>query len=146
MRDEGVHVIRQHAIGRYTVDFAIRKHRVAIEIDGGVHDMPGRREYDAARQEHLEGKGWRFVRFRSEETYDVAHIINKVRAALPLPLREGGGGLGEPPTSEGKRPRARNADAGGSPHPLAPSSQEEGERPRMRRTRANRVLKPRRKQ
>ena len=31
--------MRQHKIGRYIVDFAIRKQRIAIEIDGGVHNF-----------------------------------------------------------------------------------------------------------
>jgi very-short-patch-repair endonuclease len=44
LRAEGIHVVRQHEIGRYRVDFAVRKARLAIEIDGGVHDLPGRAE------------------------------------------------------------------------------------------------------
>jgi len=33
MRRDGVRVVRQHQIGRYTVDFAVRRARLAIEID-----------------------------------------------------------------------------------------------------------------
>ncbi len=149
LRAEGVHVVRQHEIGRYTVDFAIRKARIAIEIDGAVHDFPGRAEYDAERQAHLESKGWKFVRIRSEQTHDSKTIIDAVRAALPLPLRGGGRGRGEPPISQ----KTRHADVGSktndvaSPHPLPPSSQEEGEIPAhlRRRTRANRKLPSRQK-
>jgi len=149
LRDEGIHVVRQHDIGRYTVDFAIRRARVAIEIDGAVHDFPGRPEYDAQRQAHLESKGWTFVRIRSEATHDTKTIIDAVKAVLPLPSGGGGRGRGETPAS----PNTRGKDVGqnpndvASPHPLTPSSQEEGEIPAhlRRRTRANRKLPPRRK-
>jgi very-short-patch-repair endonuclease len=42
LRDEAFHLMRQHKIGRFTVDFASRKQRLATEIDGGVHDLPSR--------------------------------------------------------------------------------------------------------
>jgi len=149
LRPEGVHVVRQHKIGRYTVDFAIRKARIAIEIDGAVHDFEGRAEYDAQRQAHLEDKGWRFVRLTSE-TRDPKTVLDAIRAALPLPLRGGGRGWGEAPTLEGAHADGAETDAANSsasPHPPAPSSQEEGEfAPHLhRRTRANRKLPPRRK-
>lgn len=145
LRNEDIHVVRQHRIGRYTVDFAVRKARVAIEVDGGVHDFPGRAEYDVERQRYIEAKGWTVVRFRTEQTHDSKLIIDAIRAALPFPLKGGGGGWDEAPAAEIEAPRA--AGAGVSPHPLAPSSQEEGEFPRnlQRRTRANRKLSPRRK-
>jgi hypothetical protein len=144
--------VRQHEIGRYTVDFAIHKARLAIEIDGGVHNLPGRGAYDATRQAHLEGLGWRFVRFTSDETLDATHILGKVRDALPLPLRGGGRGWGEAPTLENAPQTAarftdetKPANAGAAPRPLTPSPRGEGEFPE-RRTRDNRTLKPRRTQ
>jgi len=145
LREEGIHVVRQHQISRYTVDFAIRRARVAIEIDGAVHDFPGRPEYDAQRQAHIEGKGWKVVRIRSEATHDSKAIIDAVKAALPLPLRGGGRGRGGTPAQQNPHCEPSNDDA--SPHPLPPSSREEGEIPAhlRRRTRANRKLPPRRK-
>lgn len=149
LRDEGIHVVRQHDIGRYTVDFAIRRARIAIEIDGAVHDFPGRPEYDAQRQAHLESKGWTFVRIRSEATHDTKAIIDAVKAALPLPSRGGGRGRGETPASQSAHNNDIDeiANAIASPHPLTPSSREEGEFPAhlRRRTRATRKLPPRRK-
>lgn len=120
--------MRQHDIGRYTVNFAIRRARIAIEIDGAVNDFPGRPEYDAQRQTHIDSKGWKFVRIRSEATHDSKTIIDAVKAALPLPLRGGGRGRGEPPHPENARTKSDEASNSiASPHPLAPSSQEEGE-------------------
>ena len=149
LRQEGIHVVRQHDIGRYTVDFAIRRARIAIEIDGAVHDFPGRPEYDAQRQAHIESKGWKVVRIRSEATHDAKTIIDAVKAALPLPLRGGGRGWDEAPASQNTRGEdiEQDSNASASPHPLTPSSQEEGELPAHlgRRTRANRKLPSRRK-
>lgn len=152
LREHGVHVVRQHEIGRHRVDFAIRKARVATEIDGAVHDFPGRADYDAQRQAHLESKGWRFVRIRSEATHDAKAIIDAVLAALPLPVRGGGRGWGEAGHSEDLRGQPDGdapslADDTASPHPPTPSPQGEGDfAPHLRRrTRANRKLPPRRK-
>jgi len=151
LRGNGFHVVRQHKIGRYTVDFAIRSARVAIEIDGAVHDFPGRAEYDSLRQKHLEEKGWRVVRLRSEATHDASAIIEAVLAAFPLPLRGGGRGWGEAPPSGDQTSSISDSaipsNGSASPHPPTPSPQGEGEFPRHleRRTRANRVLRPRRK-
>ena len=39
LRDDGFHIRRQHPVGPYFVDFAVVKSRLAIEIDGGVHDL-----------------------------------------------------------------------------------------------------------
>jgi very-short-patch-repair endonuclease len=83
LRDEGVHIVRQHRISRYTVDFAIRRARLAIEIDGEVHNFPGRPEYDAARQALLESKGWRFFRFSTAESFDASLMLHAVLAAPP---------------------------------------------------------------
>jgi hypothetical protein len=125
----------------------VRKARVAIEIDGGVHDFPGRPEYDAKRQAHLESLGWRFVRIRTEATHDPMQIIDAVLSALPLPLRGGGGGRGEAPAAEVSLPASSTTRGGASPHPPTPSPRGGGEfEPRLqRRTRANRKLKPRSK-
>ncbi len=154
LRQEGIHVVRQHEIDRYTVDFAIRRARIAIEIDGAVHNLPGRAERDAERQAHLESKGWKFVRISSEATRDPKSLIDTVKAALPLPSRGGGRGRGEALPSDGLAQFAPHIKGAGetasdtaSPHPLTPSSQEEGEFAThlRRRTRANRKLPSRRK-
>jgi hypothetical protein len=148
MRDYGVHAVRQHKIGRYTVDFAIRRARIVIEIDGAVHDFPGRPEYDAERQAYIENKGWKVIRVRTEATRDPKAVVDAIRAVLPLPLRGGGRGRGEAPPSPGSHnDNAQTPDVSASPRPPTPSPQGEGAfAPHLRRrTRANRKLPPRRK-
>jgi very-short-patch-repair endonuclease len=151
LRDEGIHLVRQHKIGRFTVDFASRKQRVAIEIDGGVHDLPGRREYDSARQAQLEGIGWRFIRIPANRVHDNLFLLTTVRAAIsPSPSRGGGRGRDETPPNACAHNESQTSDAAASPHPLIPSSQEEEIRQAFaknlhRRTRANRKLPARAK-
>jgi very-short-patch-repair endonuclease len=98
---------RQHALDRFIVDFYAPEVRLAIEVDGDVHDT--QREQDAVRQQHLERLGVRFLRFRNEEvlgntarvTAEIAAKINelKQRSSDPtnspsLPSGEGAGGRG----------------------------------------------------
>jgi very-short-patch-repair endonuclease len=58
---------RQHPIGRYIADFYCREARLAIEIDGGIHNIKDQREYDEIRQETLELYGIRVLRFKNRE-------------------------------------------------------------------------------
>ncbi len=61
---------RQHSIGRYIVDFFCMEERLAIEIDGSIHDDPLRAAYDVERQQFLEAHGIRVVRFSNEQIRD----------------------------------------------------------------------------
>ena len=133
LRDEGIHVTRQHRIGRYVVDFAIRKARIAIEIDGGVHRLPGRAAKDAERQIHVERLGWRFLRFTDRDVLNEDFILDAVRVALPLPSRGGEKGVGCNANLSNETLTHDNASDSAFPKNL------------QRRTRANRNLPPRRK-
>lgn len=44
-------------------DFLYREKRVAIYIDGPMHEFPNRRERDRQQQEALEDRGWQVLRF-----------------------------------------------------------------------------------
>ncbi len=52
---------RQHAIGRYVVDFICLEEKLVIEVDGGQHAE--RIHKDATRTAFLESKGLRVLRF-----------------------------------------------------------------------------------
>ena len=56
---------RQVNVGPYFLDFAARRERLAIELDGDTH--AGRETYDAERTSHLESKGWRVLRFTNRQ-------------------------------------------------------------------------------
>ncbi|MGF1602071.1 MAG: endonuclease domain-containing protein [Thermosynechococcaceae cyanobacterium] len=61
----GLKFLCQHPIEAFIVDFHCPQCRLAIELDGGVHDQ--QIEYDLARTERLHRLGYRVVRFRNQE-------------------------------------------------------------------------------
>ncbi len=146
MRNEGVHVVRQHRIGRYTVDFAIRRLRIAIEIDGGVHNLPGRAARDALRDEALSRLGWRVLHFPARLAHDPNRLIDAVRAALaPSPGGEGAGGGVVHDRREFDREALGRGKVAPHPAPLPPPLQgrRSAAKLRIRRMRASRVKAPR---
>jgi len=64
---EGIRFRRQHPVNRFILDFYCHQLRLAIEIDGSVHDLPEQAEYDAGRTAELERLGIAMLRFRNEE-------------------------------------------------------------------------------
>ena len=74
----GFHFRRQHPIGRFIVDFYCASARLVIEIDGSIHEAPEHREYDEARQAHLEEIGLRVLRFSN------AQVINQMDSVVEV--------------------------------------------------------------
>jgi very-short-patch-repair endonuclease len=71
---------RQHSIGPFIVDFFCMEERLAIEIDGSVHDDPLRAAYDVERQQFLEAHGIRVVRFSNEQIRDsLDEVLDVIR-------------------------------------------------------------------
>ncbi len=51
---------RQHPVGRFILDFYCQEERLAVEVDGPVHET--KRQADGERQQILESMGIRFLR------------------------------------------------------------------------------------
>src|SRR5688572_13756970 len=66
-RVTGHRVRRQQPFGPYVIDFWIASVRIAIELDGTVHDEPAIAAQDAAREAWLTAHDIAVVRFRNEE-------------------------------------------------------------------------------
>lgn len=64
-RAMGVKFARQVPIGPYIVDFAARREKLVIELDGDSHAL--QIAYDAARTAYLESLGYRVIRFGNHE-------------------------------------------------------------------------------
>jgi len=81
----GIKFRRQHPISGFIVDFYCPKNRLAIEIDGEIHD--NQKEHDTARQSILESQGIRFLRFRNQEVLNNIDMVLKTikRKACPSP-------------------------------------------------------------
>ncbi len=75
---------RQHAIGRYIVDFVCLPARLIVEVDGAYHG--DRVDYDRQRQAELERLGYRVLRFSNER---VLHQTREVLREIAMTLNEG---------------------------------------------------------
>jgi very-short-patch-repair endonuclease len=64
---EGYKFRRQYSVDKFVIDFYCPKLKLAIEIDGSIHNEPDQKEYDVKRQEYLETFGINFLRLTNEE-------------------------------------------------------------------------------
>jgi very-short-patch-repair endonuclease len=91
---------RQHVIAGYIVDFYCAELRLAVEVDGGVHE--GQRIDDRQRDDHLQSLGVRVLRLRNADVLErldsvvaqLAHCCERMarrsRTSRPPPPRGGG--------------------------------------------------------
>ena len=75
----GYRVRRQQPFGPYVIDFWVAPVRLAIELDGTIHDEPAIAAQDAAREAWLEAHDIAVVRFRNEE---ILHHLDTVIARI----------------------------------------------------------------
>ncbi len=88
----GLRFRRQHVVAGYIVDFYCPAVRLAVEIDGGVHDDSLRR--DAERDAQLAEVGVKVLRFRNERVFedliavlhDIAVACTRLAEGRELPL------------------------------------------------------------
>ncbi len=66
-RQFGIRFLRQYSIDAYVIDFYSPEIKLAIELDGEVHNLPEQREYDKHRQKYIESFGITFVRITNDE-------------------------------------------------------------------------------
>jgi len=66
-RQLGYRFLRQYSVDHFVIDFYCPELKIAVEIDGDVHDVPKQKDYDKARQKYLEAFSIKFIRIRNEE-------------------------------------------------------------------------------
>ena len=66
---------RQYVIKGFVYDFYCHELRLAIELDGKVHE--NQKEYDDLRQQLIEEKGIRFIRITNEQINKDTQILLK---------------------------------------------------------------------
>jgi very-short-patch-repair endonuclease len=91
----GSHFRRQAAIGPFIVDFASRKAKLVIELDGGQHDW--QQAADVSRTQRIEAAGYRVLRFWNNDVLgNIEGVWDTIFAAAsaeapphpdPLPAR-----------------------------------------------------------
>jgi very-short-patch-repair endonuclease len=78
---KGLHFRRQHAIGKYIIDFICVKRKLAIELDGTQHLEQS--DYDIQRTAYLESQGYKVIRFWNDQIMnDIEGVIRSIEAAL----------------------------------------------------------------
>ena len=58
---------RQHPVGPYVLDFYCAAARLAVEVDGAVHDVPEQATHDERRMAWLAERGIRILRVPARE-------------------------------------------------------------------------------
>ena len=87
----GLKFRRQHQIGDYIADFYCHECRIAIELDGGIHQQKKRK--DRKRDAWLHSKGYTVLRFKNEQVLNVPEsVLVRIAAEItPSPIGIGRG-------------------------------------------------------
>ncbi|MBU2444795.1 MAG: DUF559 domain-containing protein, partial [Bacteroidetes bacterium] len=82
---------RQHIIEKFITDFYCAEYKLAIEIDGSIHNEKEQIERDQFRQKVIEDLGIKVIRFKNDEIFnELTSVLQKIYDAIfPLPLGEG---------------------------------------------------------
>ena len=80
---EGKKFRRQHAIGNYVLDFYCNECKLAVELDGEIHNEEEAKQYDSARTEKLREYGITVIRFwNSEVMNDSDKVLERIAQFL----------------------------------------------------------------
>ncbi|MFA5991255.1 MAG: endonuclease domain-containing protein [Candidatus Doudnabacteria bacterium] len=73
---------RQVPMGDYVVDFCCQEKKLIIELDGGHHNQKENRTSDRVRQNFLESKGYKVLRFWNNEfAKNIQGVLEVIRRA-----------------------------------------------------------------
>ncbi|MFW5766795.1 MAG: DUF7149 domain-containing protein [Bacteroidota bacterium] len=75
---EGRKFRRQHSIGNYIVDFYCPSEKLAIELDGEVHNTPEAKEYDRERDLFLKYFGVTVLRFENRMVFENQETVLEI--------------------------------------------------------------------
>lgn len=79
----GFKFFRQYSVEGYVVDFYCPDKRLAIEIEGSIHNLPDIRKYDDYRFKYLTAYNIKIVRFSNQEIYTrISYVITTIEAIL----------------------------------------------------------------
>ncbi|TSC83622.1 MAG: hypothetical protein G01um101417_471 [Parcubacteria group bacterium Gr01-1014_17] len=74
----GLQFYRQFPIHNYIVDFYCKELKLAVEIDGAIHQI--KKKEDQFRQRELESFGVSFLRFQSSEVEkDIESVLMRIK-------------------------------------------------------------------
>jgi len=71
---------RQHPINLFITDFYCHKARLAIEVDGSIHDVESIKSRDEGRKDEFEKYGILTLRFSNDEILtNLEEVVEKIR-------------------------------------------------------------------
>ncbi len=77
---DGLKFRRQHPLDKLIPDFYCHEKKLAIEVDGSVHDSKEAKESDEGRTYELKELGITVLRFRNEEVLnDMSLVLKTIR-------------------------------------------------------------------
>jgi very-short-patch-repair endonuclease len=84
---QGLHFRKQHPFGRFVLDFYCDEARLAVEVDGGIHDLEAKQAEDAERDAWLADHHVRVLRIASGMVVnDPNRVTSMILAAAAKPL------------------------------------------------------------
>ena len=76
----GLKFFRQYSVGPYILDFYCPEKNLAVELDGGQHNVPDGREYDVERTAYLNALGIEVARFWNNEILtNIEGVLETIR-------------------------------------------------------------------
>jgi very-short-patch-repair endonuclease len=92
-----MHFRRQAPVGRYFPDFVCHRSKLVVELDGSQHAEDPAVQYDAQRNEFLNSRGYRVLRFWNSDVVENREgVVEIIIAAAKEP---------HPPGFAGRPPR-----------------------------------------
>jgi very-short-patch-repair endonuclease len=88
---------RQHPINGFIIDFFCPEKKLAVEIDGDIHN--DQKEYDQERRYILESQGIKFLRFNNNQVLNDIDFVLKIIKNQCIPLHSVERGV---PTKSGR--------------------------------------------
>lgn len=68
------------------MDFYCPGKRLAVEIEGSVHNLASSKKYDSHRERYLQAFGIKIIKFNNQEIFTkIGAVINGIRLALQTP-------------------------------------------------------------
>jgi very-short-patch-repair endonuclease len=82
---DGLKFRRQHPVDIFIIDFYCHERKLAVEVDGGIHNEVAQKEWDENRTFELNEFGIKVLRFTNEDVIDrTRDVIKTIKEYLKL--------------------------------------------------------------
>ena len=82
----GFKLLRQYSVEGYVMDFYCPDKRLAIEIEGSIHNLPSSQKYDKYRERYLQAYSIKILKFSNTEVFThIGNVISTIITGLSSP-------------------------------------------------------------